>query len=89
MTTPGRCPTCGRPEPTKEPLTEAQEHVLLMIRAFHGTHHRFPTYSQLGEWMGGRALSTISEHVHHLHDKGYLTLDTSYHGPAIVAVMEP
>ena len=65
------CPTCGRPIPTKRP-TKQQARILRFVRSYVDAYGYGPSYREIANMLGVRALSTIHEHVANLRREGYL-----------------
>ena len=84
------CPHCGCAyEPTG--LTEKQAALLRFVVDFHEQYGRFPPYSAIMHELGYSTQATVSEHVHNLVAKGWLSVrtDGNKRARSIIAARAP
>lgn len=61
-----------RTVPALKPLTRKQRRVFDFVRAYANTQGCAPTMQEISAHFGYRTLSTVSEHLKHLQEKGWV-----------------
>ena len=56
-----------------DPLSKRQRKVFDWVRAFGNKHGRPPIQQEIADAFGYRSISTVTEHLGHLQDKGWIT----------------
>lgn len=56
-------------------ITKRQREILDWISRFVEENRYSPSYTEIAEGVGLKSVSTVSDHLHNLADRGFITID--------------